>query len=97
MSGCRAEIWLDRVPVEAALVTDFGAAWPDLALGGGEDFELVITVPEASSKLLLEAWTGELAPLSVAGRLLDGAGVVVLESEGGAPIQTPQTSSRHFA
>ena len=24
-----------------ALVSDFGAAWPDLALGGGEDFELV--------------------------------------------------------
>jgi thiamine-monophosphate kinase len=97
MSGCRAEIWLDRVPVEAALVTDFGTAWPDLALGGGEDFELVITVPEAASKLLLDTWPGELAPLGVVGRLLDGAGVVVLESEGGAPIQTPQTSSRHFA
>ena len=41
MSGCGAEIWLDRLPVEPALVSDFGAAWPDLALGGGEDFELV--------------------------------------------------------
>lgn len=97
MSACRTEIWLDRVPVESALVTDFGAAWPDLALGGGEDFELVITVPEAASELLLTAWPGELAPLTVAGRLVEGAGLVVLESEGGAPIPTPRTSSRHFA
>ena len=97
MSGCRAEIWLDRVPVEAALVTDFGAAWPDLALGGGEDFELVITVSEAASQRLLEAWPGELAPLTVAGRLVEGAGLVVLESRGGVPVPTPHTSSRHFA
>lgn len=97
MSGCRAEIWLDRVPVEPALVTDFGAAWPDLALGGGEDFELVITLPAAASTRLLEAWPVELAPLTVAGRLLEGAGLVVLESDGGAPVPTPHTSSRHFA
>ncbi len=42
MSGCGAEIWLDRLPVEPALVSDFGSAWPDLAVGGGEDFELVV-------------------------------------------------------
>jgi thiamine-monophosphate kinase len=97
MSGCRAEIWLERVPVEAALVTDFGAAWPDLALGGGEDFELVVSVPAAESRTLLEAWPRELAPLAVAGRLVSGAGVVVLDREGGAPIPIPRTSSRHFA
>jgi thiamine-monophosphate kinase len=97
MSGCRAEIWLDRVPVEGALVTDFGAAWPDLALGGGEDFELVVTLPAAELKTLLEAWPRELAPLAVAGRLVRGAGVVVLDTEGGALIPTPTTSSRHFA
>ncbi|MEA2637085.1 MAG: thiamine-monophosphate kinase [Chloroflexota bacterium] len=97
MSGCRAEIWLDRVPVEGPLVTDFGAAWPDLALGGGEDFELVLTLPAAASKALLDAWPRELAPLTVAGRLVAGAGVVVLDSEAGAPVPTPRTSSRHFA
>jgi thiamine-monophosphate kinase len=97
MSGCRAEIWLDRVPVEDAIVTDFGAAWADLALGGGEDFELVVTLPAAASEQLIEAWPRELAALTVAGRLLEGAGVVVLDREGGVPIPTPQTSSRHFA
>jgi thiamine-monophosphate kinase len=97
MSRCHAEIWLDRVPVEAALVSDFGAAWPDLALGGGEDFELVVTIPAADSKTLLESWPRELAPLAVAGCLRSGAGVTVLDREGGAPIPTPHTSSRHFA
>ncbi len=97
MSGCGAEVWLDRVPVEAALVSDFGAAWPDLALGGGEDFELVATVPEALLPALTASWPQDLAPLTVAGRLRDGSGVDVLDREGGAPAPTPRTSSRHFA
>ena len=97
MSGCRAEIWLDRVPVDPALVTDFGAAWPDLALGGGEDFELVVTVPAASVTALLDAWPSGLEALTVVGRLRDGAGLTVLDRENGAPVPTPHTSSRHFA
>ena len=48
MSGCGAEIWLDRLPVEPALISDFGSAWPDLAVGGGEDFELVATLPRGA-------------------------------------------------
>jgi len=97
MSGCGAEIWLDRVPVEAALVSDFGAAWPELAIGGGEDFELVATLPEAALGALLEGWPPDVAPLTVAGRLRAGSGVAVLEREGGALMPTPRTSSRHFS
>jgi thiamine-monophosphate kinase len=97
MSGCRAEIWLDRVPVESALVSDFGAAWPDLALGGGEDFELVLTLPAAASTALVATWPESLAPLTVAGCLQTGSGVVVLDREGGSPTSTPRTTSRHFA
>ncbi len=97
MSGCGAEIWLDRVPVETALITDFGAAWPDLALGGGEDFEVVVTLAAAASTALLQAWPPELVPLTVAGRLRAGGGVVVLDGEGGTSIPTPHPTSRHFA
>ncbi len=97
MSGCGAEVWIDHVPVESALVSDFGAAWPDLALGGGEDFELVATLPEAAVAGLLAAWPRDLAPLTVAGRLREGTGVVVLDREGGVTVPTPRTSSRHFA
>ena len=97
MSGCGAEIWLDRLPVEPALVFDFGAAWPDLAIGGGEDFELVAALPEAALGALLESWPEGLAPITVVGRLRDGAGLDVLDEEGGTLLPHPQTSSRHFA
>jgi len=97
MSGCGAEIWLDRLPVEPALVSDFGAAWPDLAVGGGEDFELVASLPGSALGPLFESWPEGLAPLTVVGCLTDGAGVVVLDGEGGALMPRPQTSSRHFA
>jgi thiamine-monophosphate kinase len=97
MSGCGAEIWLDRVPVDPALVTDFGAAWPDLALGGGEDFELVVAVPAAEVTALIEGWPSTLEGLTVVGRLRDGTGVTVFDREDGAPVPSPHTSSRHFA
>ena len=97
MSGCGAEIWLDRLPVEAALITDFGAAWPDLAIGGGEDFELVATLPGAATAALLDSWPGELTPLTVVGRLRTGAGVDVFDRDGGSPVPRPRTSSRHFS
>jgi thiamine-monophosphate kinase len=97
LSGCAAEIWLDRLPVEPSLKTDFGASWPDLAVGGGEDFELVAAVPEGAVPALLESWPAELAPLTVVGRLLAGATVVVLHQERGGIAPRPRTSSRHFA
>jgi thiamine-monophosphate kinase len=96
MSGCAAEIWLDRLPVEAALISDFGAAWPDLALGGGEDFELVVALPPQAAVSLLGSWPEALAPLTVVGYLRDGAGVEILDREGGATLPRPHTSSRHF-
>jgi thiamine-monophosphate kinase len=97
LSECAAEIWLDRLPVEPSLVKDFGASWPDLAVGGGEDFELVVTVPAAAVTVLLESWPVDLAPLTVVGRLRDGATVVVLHHEDGGPAPRPRTTSRHFA
>jgi thiamine-monophosphate kinase len=97
MSGCGAEIWLDRVPVDPALVTDFGAAWPDLAMGSGEDFGLVVAVPAANVKALLDGWPSELEALTVVGRLREGSDVIVLDREDGVPVPTPHTSSRHFA
>ena len=98
MSGCGAEIWLDRLPVEPALVSDFGAAWPDLAVGGGEDFELVGD-PSArrGRRHCVDSWPAELAPLTVVGRLREGSGVAVLDREGGTSVPPPRTTSRHFA
>ena len=98
MSGCGAEIWLDRLPVEPALVSDFGAAWPDLAIGGGEDFELVVALPAGGVGPLLETWPADLAPLTVVGRLVRGARLDVLDREGGSTVTRPRIpASRHFS
>jgi thiamine-monophosphate kinase len=97
MSRCGAEIWLDRLPVEPALVSDFGSAWPDLAVGGGEDFELVATLPREALAALLDSWPSTLAQLTAVGCLREGAGVAVLDREGGASVPPPRTTSRHFA
>jgi thiamine-monophosphate kinase len=97
MSGCGAELWLDRLPVEPALVSDFGAAWPDLAVGGGEDFELVVAMPEAGVGPLLETWPADLVPITTVGRLVRGARLDVLDREGGSTVTRPHTSSRHFS
>ena len=97
MSGCGAELWLDSLPVEPALVSDFGAAWPDLAVGGGEDFELVVALPEAGVGPLLETWPADLAPITVVGRLVRGARLDVLDREGGSTVTRPNTASRHFS
>lgn len=93
-SGCAAELWRDALPVDAALHDCFGAAWVELAVGGGEDFELLAAV--ASPQSLLDGWPSALAPLQVVGRLREGSGVTLLDREGGAALPLPAVTSRHF-
>jgi hypothetical protein len=57
----------------------------------------VAALPRAGIGALLESWPGELAALTVVGRLRAGAGVDVLDREGGLPTPRPRTSSRHFS
>ncbi len=92
--GCGAELWRDALPVDTALRDCFGEEWVALAAGGGEDFELLAAV--ASPAALLRDWPDHLAPLHVVGRLVEGAGVRLLDREGGAELPLPPVSSRHF-
>lgn len=94
-SGCAAEIWLDRLPVDTALREAAPDDWAPLAIGGGEDFELLATVTAQDYKRLLSSWA--LSPLTVVGRLAPGRGVRLLASEGGSELQRPAPRSRHFA
>ncbi|MBV8282925.1 MAG: thiamine-phosphate kinase [Candidatus Eremiobacteraeota bacterium] len=95
MSGCGAELWLDALPVEPGVREAFGD-WAALALGGGEDFELLVAVAEGSLPQLLGSWPSELAPLTRVGTLTGGAGIRLLEGRGGAEIPPPPVVSRHF-
>ena len=96
-AGCGAELWLNAVPRDPALRDSFGDAWPQLALGGGEDFELVAALPARAAGLLARAWPGFLAPLTVVGRLVAEPGVRLLDRRGGRELPQPAVASRHFA
>ena len=45
-SGVGAEIEAHRVPVPDELKREYPDDWLDLALGGGEDYELIVVAPE---------------------------------------------------
>ena len=95
-SGCAAEVWLDHVPVDPDLRTAFSDAWVDVALGGGDDFELLAALSPVVVGDLLRGWPTHLAPLRIVGRLVEGSGVEVLTAEGGDRVAGPVVSSRHW-
>lgn len=95
-SGCRLELWGDRVPVHEGLREQFPGEWRGFALGGGEDFELLFTAPPATLSELSRTWPAGLAPLHVVGRVTDGTGVVLLDHENGSPVAPPPVRSRHW-
>jgi thiamine-monophosphate kinase len=96
-SGCAAELWLDALPVDAALRHAFpGDEWSALALGGGEDFELLAAVSPGQLDALLRDWPRDLAALHVVGRLAEGRGLTLRACHGGDVLPLPPVSSRHF-
>ncbi len=94
-SGCAAEIWLDSVPVDPELRAAFPQEWAELAIAGGEDFELLAALVPERLDGLLTGWS--LTPLTVVGRLTSGAGLRLLDREGGVELAVPVPRSRHFA
>jgi thiamine-monophosphate kinase len=95
-SGCGAELWLDAVPVDAGLQRHFPDSWIELALGAGEDFELIAAVDPATLAALRSGWPASAQPLHVVGAMVGGAGVQLIESAGGPPVSLPPVSSRHY-
>lgn len=79
-SGARAAIDAPRVPVLPALRALFPGDWLDLALRGGEDYELLATVPND----LVEGITREAAAI---GATLTGIGEI-LPPDDGQPLLT---------
>jgi thiamine-monophosphate kinase len=95
-SGCAAELWLDAVPVDPGIREAFGGAWVEVALGGGEDFELLAAVRPEQVEGLVRLWPDALAPLHVVGRLVHGEGLRLLDRKDGSPVPLPPVRSRHF-
>jgi thiamine-monophosphate kinase len=94
-SGCRAELRLEALPLAEGLPDAFPEDWEELALGGGEDFELLVAAPPPLMERVAVAWPPELAPLTQVGVLREGSGGVRLLA-GGDERPLPAVLSRHF-
>ncbi|MCA9851290.1 MAG: thiamine-phosphate kinase [Dehalococcoidia bacterium] len=87
-SGVGIEVDANTLPIEQAAVDLLGArAALDFALGGGEDFELILTGPAEALKRLDQAATGG-PPVSLVGRVVgDHAGEVIVFASDGKPYE----------
>jgi len=85
-SGVGAEIFADRLPMSKALRELAEGQGLDplyLALSGGEDYQLLLTVAEGDAAALVEGCRAQLGEkLTVVGRIVGGRGVM-LEQDGG--------------
>jgi thiamine-monophosphate kinase len=97
-SGLSARILVHHLPMPPALPDCFGEEARDLALAGGEDFELLVAGDAETLEAAARVLRGRgLAPLTIVGRLEDGEpGKVVIENERGQVITPPRTSWDHF-
>jgi len=82
------EVDANTVPLEQAAVDLLGAEVAlDFALGGGEDFELILTGPADDLKRLDQAATGG-TPVSLVGRVVaDHPGEVIVVGDDGRPYE----------
>jgi thiamine-monophosphate kinase len=89
-SGAALGIEVERVPVEPGVSELAGAAGVDpldLALAGGEDYELLVTLPEQGLEAAVAAVAATGTSLSAIGEVTPGEGVLL--SEGGAATRQP--------
>jgi thiamine-monophosphate kinase len=97
--GVGAEVHMDRVPVDADLVELAGVASIDpleLALGGGDDFELVATLPVEGLDGAVEALReGVGTELTDIGSIVQGEGLVALRADG-SRTPLPELGWDHF-
>ncbi|MCH8185379.1 MAG: thiamine-phosphate kinase [Chloroflexi bacterium] len=78
-SGVGAVIHSDRLPADRYLREAFPDDWLELALGGGEDYELLFT----GSPELVRRCAGSLkVPVSIIGQIVQGSAVKVLDGRG---------------
>ncbi|MGH7697224.1 MAG: thiamine-phosphate kinase, partial [Candidatus Dormibacteria bacterium] len=96
-SGQGAELWLDHLPLEAELADRLPDRARELALSGGEDFELLASLPRDRLGELRRAWSSELPALSEIGELSADPGVRLWSRPGGEQVPAPGRSGfRHF-
>jgi thiamine-monophosphate kinase len=96
-SGVAAEVDAAAVPLSGAAqrLVEGDRALLETALTGGDDYELVFAAPDAAAGDLAQVARTLDLPLTRIGRLVEGAGVRVLDAEG-AEIAVAQPGWTHF-
>ena len=77
-----AKVHASQVPADDRLKSTYPASWLTLALGGGEDYELLFTAP---ADVMKSAAAAMVTPITVIGEIVEaGQGVTVLDADGTA-------------
>jgi len=93
-SQVSARIQVDRVPIAPEVKANFGARAFELALAGGEDYELLFT---GNSEIIDSVRKAASCPITVIGEILAGkAGEVNLVDSNGEPVSLPSAGWDHF-
>jgi len=93
-SRVSARIEIDRVPVQPAVRANFGDRALELALSGGEDYELLFS---ASAEIIDKVKAAVSCPITVIGEIVAGkAGEVTLVDGKGNPVNPPSAGWEHF-
>jgi thiamine-monophosphate kinase len=90
--GARIEV--ERVPIQPAVKANFGDKCLELALSGGEDYELLFT---GNDKVIGEVKTAASCPITVIGEIVaDKVGAITLVDSKGKPLNLGKTGWEHF-
>nr|WP_324614069.1 thiamine-phosphate kinase [Ferrimonas sediminicola] len=94
-SGVGAHVEIDKLPLSKALLETLGDEEArQLAIRGGEDYELLFTVPEAQKGALMTALGEAGVSHSCIGQIRAGSGIHYYRE--GEPLQQAPQSFRHF-
>ncbi len=90
--GARIEV--DRVPIQPTVKSNFGDKSLELALSGGEDYELLFT---ASTKIINKVRRAAPCPITVIGEIVaDKSGAIALVDSKGNPFNLGKAGWEHF-
>ena len=92
-SGVGAEVWADALPLSVAAQDLAGAR--DVALSGGDDYELLFTAPPARRAAIERIGKRLALPLTRIGRIEAAPGLRVIDAAG-RPLSLRRTGWRHF-
>jgi len=93
-SQVSARIEVDRVPIQPTVKANFGDRALELALSGGEDYELLFT---GSTEVIDKIRTTARCPITVIGEIIaDKAGKITLVDSKGNPFNLRKGGWEHF-